>query len=97
MPDYHRNRIAGGTSFLTVNLLDRRSNLLVTQIKALRDAVRLARRRAPFRIEAWVILPDHALHVDPAGRRCRFPGSLARDQGRVLKILARLRTANHPQ
>jgi putative transposase len=49
----------GGTFFFTVNLLDRRSHLLVTQIDALRDAVRQARANAPFRIDAWVVLPDH--------------------------------------
>jgi len=37
-----------------VNLLDRRSDLLVTRIEALRDAVRKVRGRTPFRIDAWV-------------------------------------------
>jgi putative transposase len=59
MPDYRRNRVPGGTFFFTVNLRDRRSDLLVTQIGALRVAVRQARARAPFRIDAWVVLPDH--------------------------------------
>jgi putative transposase len=59
MPDYCRNRVPGGTFFFTVNLLDRRSDLLVTQIGVLRDAVRQTRARAPFRIDAWVVLPDH--------------------------------------
>jgi putative transposase len=59
MPDYRRNRIPGGTFFFTVNLVDRRSDLLVEQIDALRDVVRQVRRRAPFRIDAWVVLPDH--------------------------------------
>ena len=53
MPDYRRNRVPGGTFFFTVNLLDRRSNLLVAQIDALRDAVRQVRARAPFHIDAW--------------------------------------------
>jgi putative transposase len=34
MPDYRRNRVPGGTFFFTVNLLDRRSNLLVRHIDA---------------------------------------------------------------
>jgi putative transposase len=59
MPDYRRNRIAGATYFFTVNLLDRRSDLLVARIDALRDAVRKVRRRFPFHIDAWVVLPDH--------------------------------------
>ena len=58
MPDYRRNRVPGGTFFFTVNLLDRRSDLLVTQIQALRDAVRQVRRHAPLHIDAWVVLPD---------------------------------------
>jgi len=32
---------------------------LVTQIDPLRDAVRQVRVRAPFHIDAWVILADH--------------------------------------
>jgi putative transposase len=34
MPDYRRNRVSGGTFFFTVNLQDRRSNLLVRHIDA---------------------------------------------------------------
>ncbi|HLY44584.1 MAG TPA: transposase [Stellaceae bacterium] len=59
MPDYRRNRISGATYFFTVNLFDRSSALLVTQIEALREAVRQVRRRSPFAIDAWVVLPDH--------------------------------------
>jgi putative transposase len=39
--------------------LDRRSDLLVAQIDALRAAVRTVRARSPFDIDAWVVLPDH--------------------------------------
>ena len=75
MPDYRRSRVPGGSVFLTVNLLDRRSDLLVTQIQALRDAVRQVRLRAPFRTDAWVVLPDHmhCLWTLPAGD-AHFPG-----------------------
>jgi putative transposase len=59
MPDYRRNRVPGATYFFTVNLLDRRSDLLVARIDALREAVRQVRRRRPFHIDAWVVLPDH--------------------------------------
>ena len=52
VPDYRRNRVPGGTFFFTVSLLDRRSDLLVTQIQALRDAVRQVQLQAPFRIDA---------------------------------------------
>jgi putative transposase len=59
LPNYHRNLVPGGTYFFTANLRDRRSDLLVTHIETLREAVRQARRRAPFHIDAWVVLPDH--------------------------------------
>jgi putative transposase len=59
MPDYRRNRVAGGTYFFTVNLLDRRADLLIARIDALRAAVRAVRARSPFHIDAGVVLPDH--------------------------------------
>ena len=59
MPDYRRNRVSGGTYFFTANLLDRRSDVLVTHIDALRNAVRQVRTRTPFHIDAWAVLPDH--------------------------------------
>jgi hypothetical protein len=72
---YRRNRVPGGTFFFTVNLFDRRSNLLVARIGAVRDAVRQARARAPFNINAWVVLPDHmhCLWTLPEGD-ADFPG-----------------------
>ena len=75
MPEYRRNRVPGGSYFFTVNLLDRRSDLLVRHIGALREAVRQARQRAPFAIDAWVVLPDHmhCLWTLPAGD-ADFPG-----------------------
>ena len=62
MVRYRRNFIAGGTFFLTATLADRSSRLLVNQIAALRAAVKQTRRRRPFTIDAFVVLPDH-LHV----------------------------------
>ena len=62
MVDYRRNRVPGGTYFFTVNLLDRRSCLLVEHIDWLREAVRAVKCRRPFQIDAWVVLPDH-LHA----------------------------------
>ena len=59
MPDYRRNRVPGGTYFFTVNLLERRSCLLVDHIESFRDAVRKVRAQRPFHIDAWVVLPDH--------------------------------------
>lgn len=59
MSNYRRYRVPGGTYFFTINLLERRSDLLTRHIDALRDAVRRTRRERPFRIDAWVVLPDH--------------------------------------
>jgi putative transposase len=59
MTDYRRHRVPGGTYFFTVNLADRGSDLLVRDIEWLRDAVRKAKAKAPFHIDAWVVLPDH--------------------------------------
>jgi putative transposase len=50
----------GGTYFFTVNLLQRRNNeLLIGHIDLLREAVARVRRRYPFLIHAWAVLPDH--------------------------------------
>jgi putative transposase len=59
MPDYRRFRVPGGTYFFTVNLLERRLDLLVRHIDVLREAVRMTRQQRPFHIDAWVVLPDH--------------------------------------
>lgn len=59
MPDYRRNWVPGGTYFFTVALLERKRDLLVTEIESLREAVRRVKRRYPFEIVAWVVLPDH--------------------------------------
>ena len=59
MSEYRRLRVPGGTYFFTVNLLDRNSALLTEHIGALRDAIRIARKKHPFHIDAWVVLPDH--------------------------------------
>ena len=69
MPNYRRARVAGASYFFTVNLRDRRSDLLTRHVDLLRDAVRVTRNRHPFEIDAWVVLPDHmhCLWTLPAG------------------------------
>lgn len=60
MPNYRRVWHPGGTYFFTVNLLQREGNsLLVREINLLREAVKRVRRRYPFTIHGWVVLPDH--------------------------------------
>lgn len=59
MPDYRRYRIPGGCYFFTANLLERKRTLLVDEIELLREAVRAVKRKRPFGIDAWVVLPEH--------------------------------------
>ncbi|VIO67473.1 REP-associated tyrosine transposase [Bradyrhizobium ivorense] len=82
MVKYRRNFIPGGTFFFTVTLADRRSNLLVDHIDALRNAFNATRSERPFAVDAVVVLPDH-LHAvltlppndsDFAGRWRRIKG-----------------------
>ena len=70
MPNYHRNRVPGGTYFFTANLLDRKSDLACHPCRRpLRGAVRTVRTRAPFHIDAWVVLPElmHCIWTLPPG------------------------------
>jgi putative transposase len=60
MPNYRRAFMPGGTWFFTVNLLQREGNdLLVREIDLLRNVVSNVRRKHPFEIDAWVVLPEH--------------------------------------
>ena len=69
MGNYKRRRVPGGTYFFTVHLQNRNSDLLVTQIDALRAATRTTMKRYPFRIDAIVVLPAtiHTVWTLPAG------------------------------
>ena len=62
MTNYRRNFVPGGSFFFTVNLADRRQQLLTNHINALREAFRYATSRHPLTIDAVVILPEH-LHA----------------------------------
>lgn len=59
MSDYIRPRIPGASIFFTVALAARGSRLLVEEIDRLRSTVAAVRAERPFRVEAWVVLPDH--------------------------------------
>ncbi len=59
MTEYRRWWLPGGTYFFTVNLAERRRDLLVRHIDVLREAVRQVKARHPFRLDAVVVLPDH--------------------------------------
>ena len=59
MSNYRRNYVSGGSYFFTVNLLERKSSLLIDYIDELRKAIKQTLEQKPFEIEAWVVLPDH--------------------------------------
>ena len=59
---YRRADAKGGTYFFTVNLAERQLRLLVDHVAVLRAAAKEGKRRHPFYIDAFVILPDH-LHA----------------------------------
>ena len=60
MTDYRDNRVPGTTFFFTVRLLDKNSTLLTEHFSAFGEAMRQARIRKPFHVDAWVVLPNHA-------------------------------------
>ncbi|WP_200853418.1 REP-associated tyrosine transposase, partial [Klebsiella pneumoniae] len=59
MSDYRRSYIPGGCWFFTVNLQNRRSDLLTRHIVHLRAATASVKSKKPFLINAWVVLPEH--------------------------------------
>src|SRR5690606_25578166 len=60
MPDYRRARIPGGCYFFTVVTERRQPILTHPDIRlALREAIMEVRASQPFRINGWVLLPDH--------------------------------------
>jgi putative transposase len=62
MTEYRRYRLKGGTYFFTVNLAERKHNLLIEHIDDLRNAFREIKHAHPFRIDAIAVMPDH-LHT----------------------------------
>jgi len=82
MTDYRRYRLKGGTYFFTVNLAERKRNLLTEHIDALRDAFREIKQTHPFQIDAIVVLPDHLHTLCKNGTRSCNRASLAKLKGR---------------
>lgn len=59
MTNYRRHYRPGGTYFFTLTLADRRSDWLVRHINLLRTSMRSEQLANPFRLAAWVVLPEH--------------------------------------
>ncbi|WP_081977204.1 REP-associated tyrosine transposase [Methylotenera versatilis] len=58
--DYRRAWHPGGSYFFTVNCLQRSNNdLLIRHIDTLKRAISTVKKTRPFKIHAWVVLPDH--------------------------------------
>jgi putative transposase len=63
MPEYRRLQTKGGTFFFTVVTFRRQPILTAEAVRqALREGIHRARQSLPFKIEAWVLLPNH-LHA----------------------------------
>ncbi len=62
MSNYIRDKTKGGCYFLTFNLMDRRSQLLITHIDDFRMAYIEKAQRYHFHLDAIVVLPDH-VHI----------------------------------
>jgi putative transposase len=95
MSKYIRPKRPGASVFFTVALADRRARTLVDHVAVLREAVRVTKAERPFRIEAWVVLPDHmhcvwtlpegdaAYSVRMAAIKARFTRALTGNDRRV--------------
>lgn len=60
MPNYKRVKLGGATYFFTVVTVDRNPILIKpTVIDAMRNAILNVKNKYPFKIEAWVVMPDH--------------------------------------
>ena len=59
---YRRDNTLGGTWFFTVNLAERKKQLLVEEIEILRDVMNQVKHKHPYKVDAMVVLPDH-LHA----------------------------------
>ena len=59
MRTYIRDKTKGGTYFLTINPLNRKSQLLTNHINEFRQAYRLTKQNHDFELDAMILLPDH--------------------------------------
>lgn len=62
MVNYRCCKIQGGCYFFTVTLHNRKSQILIEHINLLRDAIDRVKKSYPFKMNAYVFLPDH-LHM----------------------------------
>lgn len=90
MSRYIRPKRPGASVFFTVNLVDRGTDTLVRHVELLRQAVAVTRAKRWFRIDAWVVLPDHmhCLWTLPEGDS-DYSNRMSEIKGRFTKGLRR--------
>ena len=59
---YRRADVPGATYFFTLNAADRKGQVLLDHVQALRHSFRQVRARHSFELDAIVVLPEH-LHM----------------------------------
>lgn len=57
--DYRRAWHSGGVYFFTVNCLQRNNNDLLIRYINLKQVISKVKKTHPFKIHAWVVLPEH--------------------------------------
>ena len=82
MTSYRRNFVPGGLYFFTLALANRHSDLLLTHVDTLKQAIQAEKQQNPFVVVALVILPDHlhAIWRLPDGD-CDYPNRWRRIKG----------------
>ena len=97
MSQYIRPKIPGARVFFTVNLVDRGADTLVRHVDLLRQAVAVTKAKRPFRIDAWVVLPDHmhCVWTLPEGD-ADFSGRMGEIKGQFTRALRRSGPAPTP-
>jgi len=81
---YRRSDTAGGTYFFTVNLAERKSDVLVRSIDLFREVMGRVKSAHPFAVVAMVVLPEHLHAIWRAAGRRRLSNAVVAHQSRIL-------------
>ena len=90
MSAYIRPKVPGASVFFTVALAHRGADTLVRHIEELRQAVQVTKAKRPFRIDAWVVMPDHmhCVWTLPDGD-ANFSGRMGEIKGQFSRAIRR--------
>ncbi len=87
---YKRTFVPGATYFFTLNLYNRKNDLLIEHIDALRLAFKKVKSAYPFSINAAVIMPDHChMIITLAENDTRYPQRLSMIKAAFSKQMTR--------